>query len=167
MGCTTHSPRMQRLNHLDSLMEEHPKEVYETLCKMASAIKKENTGKDKMKYRVLMAKAQNKLYLDMPSDSSFQEVVDYYDKNGTPNERMEAHYLMGCIYRDKKEAPMAMQCYQEAVECADTLSKDCDYVTLFSIYGQMADVFRKQYLFNEALKAEKDYSHYALKAGNV
>lgn len=31
----------------------------------------------------------------------------------------------------------------------------------------MADVFRKQYLFNEALKAEKDYSHYALKAGNV
>ena len=148
-------------------MEEHPKEVYDTLSKMASAIKKENVGKDKMKYRVLMAKAQNKLYLDMPSDSSFQEVVDYYDKNGTPNERMEAHYLMGCIYRDKKEAPMAMQCYQEAVECADTLSKDCDYVTLFSIYGQMADVFRDQFLHENAIEAFLKYSEFALKAHNL
>ena len=167
IGCNPHHSQLQRLNHLDSLMEKHPKEVYDTLCNMAPAISKANVDKNKMKYRVLMAKAQNKLFVEMPSVTSFQEVVDYYDKKGTPNERMEAHYLMGCIYRDKKEAPMAMQCYQEAVECADTLSKDCDYVTLFSIYGQMADVFRKQYLFNEALKAEKDYSHYALKAGNI
>lgn len=167
IGCNSHHSQLQRLNHLDSLMEEHPNEVYDTLCKMASAIKKENTGKDKMKYRVLMAKVRNKLYLEMPSDSSFQEVVDYYDKNGTPNERMEAHYLMGCIYRDKKEAPMAMQCYQEAVECADTLSKDCDYVTLFSIYGQMADVFRDQFLHKNAIEAFLKYSEFALKAHNL
>ena len=37
-----------------------------------------------------------------------------------PNEKMEAHYLLGCIYCDMKEAPKAMQCYQDAVESVDT-----------------------------------------------
>lgn len=35
-------------------------------------------------------------------------------KFAPPNEKMEAHYLLGCIYRDMKEAPKAMQCYQDA-----------------------------------------------------
>lgn len=37
-----------------------------------------------------------------------------------PNEKMEAHYILGCIYRDMKEAPKAMQCYQDAVKSVDT-----------------------------------------------
>lgn len=120
-----------------------------------------------MCYRLLMAKAQNKLYLTMPSDSSFQEVVDYYESKGTSNDKMAAHYLMGCIYRDQHEAPRAIQCYQEAVECADTLSKDCDYNLLVGIYGQMADVFRKQFLHQEAINAFQKYSDYSLLTQNT
>ena len=41
-------------------------------------------------------------------------------KSAPPNEKMEAHYLLGCIYCDMKEAPKAMQCYQDAVESVDT-----------------------------------------------
>ena len=164
MGCSHQNARMSHLQHLDSLMEEHPQEVYDTLCQMKSNMEKEQARAVLMKYRVLMAKAQNKLYLQMPSDSSFQEVVDYYEKNGTSNECMEAKYLMGCIYRDQKEAPMAMQCYQKAVEYADTLSDDCDYVTLFRIYGQMADIFRNQELHERAIEVFAEYSKYAFKA---
>ena len=32
-----------------------------------------------MKWRMLMAMAQNKLYMQMPTDSVFAEVVSYYD----------------------------------------------------------------------------------------
>lgn len=120
-----------------------------------------------MRYRVLMAKAQNKLYKPLPSDSVFQEVVDYYDSKGSANEKMQAHYLLGCIYRDQEEAPMAIKCYKEAVEYADTLSKDCDYTTLYSIYGQMADVFADQYLPKEAIDASEKSSIFALKAGDM
>ena len=35
--------------------------------------------------------------MPMPSNSLFQEVVDYYDRRGTPNEKMEALYLLKCI----------------------------------------------------------------------
>ena len=78
-----------------------------------------------------------------------------------------AHYLLGCIYRDRKEAPMALQCYNDAVEKADTLSDECDYTTLFSVYGQMADIFEAQVMPNEEIEALKRYSQYAQKAGNI
>ena len=58
----------------------------------------------------------------------------YFDRHGTANERLKAHYLLGCVYRDQNEAPHALQCYQDAIEVADTLSPDCDYQTLLAVY---------------------------------
>lgn len=116
---------------------------------------------------MLMTEAKNKLFLPLPSDTLFQEVVDYYDDYGTSNQQLMAHYLLGCIYRDRGEAPMALQCYNDAVEKADTLSEDCDYTLLYKVYGQMADVFEAQVMPNEEIEALKQYSKYALKAGNT
>lgn len=165
-SCSIKSQRMAKLLQIDSLIEKHPQQAYDSLKSFEKQTETPDPESVTMKYRVLMAEVQNKLYKQMPSDSVFQEVVDYYDNKGTANEKMQAHYLLGCIYRDQKEAPMAIKCYNEAVECADTLSKDCDYITLFSIYGQMADVFADQYLPEEAIKASKMSSSFALKAGD-
>ncbi len=112
---------------------------------------------------LLLAEATNKLYKQMPSDTVFQEVVDYYDRHGNANERMKAYYLMGCIYRDRHEAPMALQWYLDAVEQADTLDADCDYLTLMRIYGQMADVYHSQVMPMEEISAYKQYSWCAAK----
>lgn len=49
-----------------------------------------------------------------------KKAISEYKKIRLPNEKMEAHYLLGCIYCDMKEAPKAMQCYQDAVESVDT-----------------------------------------------
>ena len=129
VGCTENRVQMQRLQVIDSLMEAHPQAAYDSLCRFDSLEMEDAPRKVAMKCRMLMAKAQNKLYLSMPTDSIFQEVVDYYDSKGSDNEKMQAYYLMGCVYRDQKEAPRAMMSYKKAVEYADTLSKDCDYVT--------------------------------------
>ena len=154
---------MAWLAGVDSLMAENPQAAYDSLLHQHEMMQ-DKGQKVEMRYRLLEAKVANKLFKPMPSDSLFQEVVDYYDSKGSANEKMEAHYLLGCIYRDMKEAPRAMQCYQEAVECADTLKQDCDLVALYKIYGQMADVFVKQHLLQEAQKAQEKYRNYALKA---
>ncbi|MGN9177316.1 hypothetical protein [Segatella copri] len=158
---------MQRLQVIDSLMEAHPQAAYDSLCRFDSLEMEDASRTMVMKQRLLMAKAQNKLYLSLPTDSIFQEVVDYYDSKGSDNEKMQAYYLMGCVYRDQKEAPKAMMSYKKAVEYADTLSKDCDYVTLFSIYGQMADIFRSQYLHVKAIECYERYSYYAVRAKDI
>ena len=162
-SCSDHRAQMVWLAEMNSLMEKNPQAAYDSLCNHRQVMS-QSGEKVEMRYRMLEAKALNKLFKPMPSDSLFQEVVDYYDSKGTPNEKMEAHYLLGCIYRDMKEAPKAMQCYQDAVESVDTLSKDCDFNSLYRIYGQMADVFVKQNLFQEAQIALQKYITYALKA---
>jgi hypothetical protein len=56
--------------------------------------------------------------------------VQFFDDHGTPNDRLLAHYLLGRAYHDHGEAPMALECYQNAADCADTTAKDCDYKQL-------------------------------------
>lgn len=77
--------------------------------------------------------------------------VQFFDDHGTPNDRLLAHYLLGRAYYEAGEAPMALECYQEATECADTTRQDCDYPQLSRVYAQMAQVFYKQGLYREQL----------------
>ena len=74
---------------------------------------------------------------------------------------------MGRAYSDMGVAPRALQCFLDAVACADTTSKECDFKTLFFIYGRMAMVYRSQCMTNEELAAWNKYSHFALKSGDM
>ena len=113
----------------------------------------------KMRYELLRHKAMNKAYISFTSDSKMKEVVDYYDRHGSANERMLANYVLGCVYRDMYEVPMALEYYNKAAEHADTTAADCDYGTLYRVYSQMGFLFSKQYLPYQLLdafgKAEK------------
>lgn len=107
----------------------------------------------RMRYQLLYHKAMNKADILFSSDSIMKNVVAYYEKHGTSNERMLAYYMLGCVYRDIHEAPMALEYYNKATEQADTTSQDCDYATLCRIYGQMGILFEKQFLPYQELGA--------------
>ena len=109
------------------------------------------------------ADSMNRAYIPMTDgiDSLLLEATHYYDRHGTANEQMRAHYLLGCAYRDKGEAPAALQSYQDAVDRADTLSNDCDYAQLSRVYGQMAQIFYEQGLYREQLNYDKLSVKYA------
>jgi tetratricopeptide (TPR) repeat protein len=157
---------IELLDHAEAVMEEHPDSAYQFLCEADSCVA-DQSRKTRMRHQMLMTEAKNKLDMPLPSNTLFQEVVDYYDDHGAPNQQLMVHYLLGRIYSDRGEAPMALQCYNDAVEKADTLSDDCDYTTLYKVYGQMADVFESQVMPDEEIDALKQYSKYALKAGNA
>ena len=87
------------------------------------------------------ADSLNRNYIPFTTDSVLKEATEWFDSHGSANERMRAHYLLGCAYRDMGEAPAALQSYHDAVDCADTTSTDCDYRLLSRVHGQMADLF--------------------------
>ena len=58
---------------------------------------------------------------------------------------------------------MSLQCYYDAVEAADTLSSDCDYSTLMSIWGQIASILDSQGFPLEELEAWSQYKKYAIR----
>ena len=167
VSCSDNNPLLSRLDHIDSIMDENPQAAYDSLCTIKKTQNITSAKNVDMKWRMLMATAQNKLYMQMPNDSAFSEVVTYYDRNGSDNEKMQSRYLLGCIYRDMNDAPEAIEWYTDAAEQADTMSNDCDYKTLFRIYGQMADIYDSQYLPDESIDAYLKYSNYAQKAGDI
>ena len=90
-----------------------------------------------------------------------QTLADYFDRHGTANEQMLVHYLLGRTYADQREAPMALHCYQEAINCADTTATDCDFALLSRVYGQSADIFYQQGLYRNQI----EYSDLSTKFG--
>lgn len=95
--------------------------------------------------------------------SDVQPYVEFFDEHGTPNDRILAHYLLGLAYYDHGEAPMALQCYQDAADCADTTAADCNYAQLARVYGQMAQIFYVQGLYQEQLQKTRVSVKYAWK----
>ena len=87
--------------------------------------------------------------------------VRFFDDHGTPNDQLLAHYLLGRAYYEHSEVPMALQCYHDALDCADTTAQDCDYAQLARVYGQMALVFYQQGLFRQQLELGKQSVKYA------
>ena len=124
-------------------------------------------GTQRMRYHLLLAKAQNKAAVDFTTDSIMKTVVAYYDRHGTHNDRILAHYLLGCVYRDLGEAPHAIACFQDAVDCADTLSSSCDFKTLSCVYSQMAWVYHKQLALSDAIESRNKSIYYSLLIGDT
>lgn len=162
-SCMEDREAREMFERVESVMEENP----EAAVAMLDSAREANTGYprgQRMKYELLRAKAMNKAYVDFTTDSIMSEVVEYYDHHGTANEQMEAHYLLGCVYRDLHESPQALSCYLDATEKADTLSPDCDFATLMRIYGQIADEYNRQCMPYKELEANHQFQKYALMA---
>jgi len=148
------------LRAIDSMISEKPDSALHLLDSLGN----EAAGWSKsqrMRHSLLTMKAQNKAYVPFTSDTIAKDLVSYYDNNGTPNDRVLAHYLLGCVYRDLGEAPHAVDCYLDAVNLADTTSADCDYNALSVAYSQMAKVYHQQLLLTDEMEARKHASRYS------
>ncbi|MDO5526261.1 MAG: hypothetical protein Q4F85_09295 [Prevotella sp.] len=111
--------------------------------------------------------ALNKLDTLFRTTDGTQQLADYFDDHGTPNEKMLAHYLLGRAYYDTGESPMALKCFQDAVAMADTTAKDCDYWQLSRVYGQMGNIFWQQNLLQHDLECTDKAIKYAYTAGDT
>lgn len=163
VSCTGNKRYDYLLQRADSIMDLNDDSAKVSI-KMLDSVKpqlNDFTKKQRMRYGLLYHKAMNKAGISFVSDSVMKKIVDYYDHHGTANEQMLANYILGCVYRDMHEAPMALEYYNKATEKADTTAADCDYGTLYRVYSQMGFLFSKQYLPNQLLNAFRKAEKYA------
>ena len=138
------------LSVADSLIDVNPDSVYRRL--LADSVRFQSANENiRMRYLLLTQKALNKSKATFHSDSIIRTVVNYYADNGTANEQMLSRYILACAYVDLNEAPRALDCFYEALSCADTTAADCDYTTMNRIVGQMQWLFDKQGLPREEI----------------
>ena len=158
-GCTDGAVTA-RLAAADSLMADHP----DSALALLGGMQAEKSGwaeSQRMRHALLTAKAMNKAFVNFTTDSVMREVAAYYDSHGTANDRLLAHYLLGCTYRDLGEAPRAVDCFHDAIDAADTTASDCDYRTMGFAYSQMANVYHKQLLLTDEIESRRRASYYA------
>ena len=114
------------------------------------------TADDRARMRVGLDSINVRNRTDQPfTIQDVEPYVQFFDNHGTPNDRLLAHYLLGRAYYEHSEAPMALECYHDAIDCADTTANDCDFAQLSRVYAQMAVVFYYQGLYREQLNYEK------------
>lgn len=118
------------LRAIDTIINEKPDSALRLLDSLSTEAQSWPKSQ-RMRYSLLTMKAQNKAYVPFISDTIAKDLVSYYDDNGSPNDRLLARYLLGCVYRDLGEAPHAVDCYLDAVNHADTTTADCDCLLLF------------------------------------
>ena len=118
-----------------------------------------------MSEALLRAEEMNRNYQSMDTLKGMEQVADYYRPLlGRSQRYMRALYMLGCVYRDRGDAPMALHYYQEAVSQADTTDADCDFHTLCRIYGQMSSLYHRQRSPQLELEAERKAYAAAMKA---
>ena len=118
-----------------------------------------------MSEALLRAEEMNRNYQSMDTLKGMEQVADYYRPLlGRSQRYMRALYMLGCVYRDRGDAPMALHYYQEAVSQADTTDADCDFHTLCRVYGQMAFLYHRQRSPELELEAERRAYAAAMKA---
>lgn len=124
---------------------------------------------DRIRYEKILnqAEKQNAGYDSITNLDSIKLAVKYFVNYGTANEKIRAYYLLGCAYRDMGEAPNALDCYQTAVNCADTTLSNCDYRQLAKVHSQMANLFYQQQLPYEQLSELEQQYKSAILADNL
>lgn len=163
VSCTDDSCRYEVLDRADSIMSVDADSALNILNSMSDSMSSASDAV-RNRYYILLAKAQNKAFVPFTSDGMMKTVAGYYDRHGSANERMLAHYLLGCVYRDLDSIPLALQCYENAASMADTMSADCDYATLCRIYGQSSDLFEEELMPRNMLETADLLYKYAMKA---
>lgn len=161
--CACGNRESQRMiEQAEATMNDNPSEAIVFLDSISDS---ELSHCQRMHYRLLRAEAMNKTYLSMDTLTCMEQVANYYlPLFGHSHRYMRVLYMLGCVYRDRNDAPLALRYYQEAVSQADTTDADCDFHTLCRIYGQMAFLYHRQSSPLLELEAERKAYAAAMKA---
>ena len=163
LACGPRREYKDALLRAETVMDEHPDSALQILDSLGQ-YETEFNRHFRMQYQLHRQNAVNKTSDKFTSDSLCQVLVSYFDRHGTVNERVLAHYLLGRAYTDMGEAPMAINSYQDAISAADTTATDFNYRTLSNVYAQMADLFHYQLLLTNEIETREKASHYAFRA---
>ena len=163
LSCGIRREYKDALLRAETVMDEHPDSALQILDSLGQH-ESEFSRHFRMQYQLHRQNAVNKTSDKFTSDSLCQVLVSYFDRHGSVNERVLAHYLLGRAYTDMGEAPMAISKYQDAIDAADTTVANFNFRTLSNVYAQMADLYHYQFLLTNEIEARGKASHYAFRA---
>lgn len=104
----------KQLANIENLMLTHPDIAFTLLQKDSASICKE--GKDaQMHYQIIRCRVADLLYIPHTNDSTMLKVSNYFAEKNNLKALSMAYYCLGCIYRDLKDHPRAINCFLKSI----------------------------------------------------
>ena len=100
------------------------------------------------RYSLLFAMALDKNYIDTTALSILEPTVAYYERSGSPQDKMLSYYYLGRIYANRKDYPNAVIFYSRALR----ESSEDDYYHRGLIYAASADAYNASFNDEEELR---------------
>lgn len=121
-------------------------------------------GADRAFYALLMTQARYKTCKSLENDSLIKIAVDYYKGTKDKEKLAESHFYWGCVYREKKQLPRAIELYLKAV---DVMSQENDSIFLAMAYSHLGDCYREEDLNQTAISMYKKGYRLCVKQDSV
>lgn len=118
-SCGRNSRLSEQLDHISSVGDRDPELAIQMLDSLNSSVRSASK-KIQARYDLLDVKMRDKANITATSNLEINNVVAYYDKHGNRRQRAEAYYYAGCVYRDLKDTPRALEAYLKAMITAWT-----------------------------------------------
>ncbi|MBQ1973998.1 MAG: tetratricopeptide repeat protein, partial [Paraprevotella sp.] len=95
------------------------------------------TPERRARYGLLYSVALDKNYIDVASDSLIRYSAEYYDREGTPIERLKAYYYLGRTQENAQLYDKAILSYLDAAQYADNVDDKYLLALLYSHLGRL------------------------------
>ncbi len=157
ISCVNKTEAWDTIDRAEAILNTHP----DSALSLLSSINKDKLGdnEEKARYALIMSMALDKNYIDTTSFDVLQPAIDYYLYKGSADERLRTLYYQGCIFLNKSDFDMAMECYLKAAdlkdECKDTITYANLLVAQGSLYAKSYQLY--DYVMNN-LHASELYS---------
>ena len=143
-SCDRYKTVREKLNVAENLMNAHPDSALIILDNIPSSDIKDK--KVAARYALLKSIALDKNYIDTTTFDVLQPAIDYYSKNGTPDEQLRTYYYQGRIYQNKGDDDAAMQSFMCGRDLRDAVT---DSLLLAHTLIAQGTLYFKQYKINE------------------
>lgn len=154
-SCDRHGTAWNEMDKAENLMDAKPDSALVVLENIpASSVK----GKEAAaRYALLKSIALDKNYIDTTNFDVLQPAIDYYIKNGKPDEKLRTYYYQGRIYQNKGDDDSAMRSFMNGCDLRHGVT---DSLLLAYTLVAQGTLYFKQYKIN-------DFVHYNMEAAKL
>lgn len=136
VGSCSEDNTIARMEHIKRVGNENPRLALDMLDSLEIDIR--NNGEYMQnKYDLLQIRLSDKADILPVSDIKIRKLVEYFEKEGTAEEKQEVYYYAGSVYRDLNDTPRALENFFTSVDHAKTCSK-CDSIMLRNTFSNIS-----------------------------
>lgn len=134
-GCKDDSATSHKMDHAERLLEEYPDSALSILDDINATLL--SGTESQARYSLLKSMALDKNYIDTTSFDVLQPAIDYYLKEGLPDERLRTYYYQGRIFQNRGDFNHAMLSYLNGKDLYEEITDTLTYARLLVAQGAL------------------------------